>query len=100
MSKYTNPKHIDNFKSDKANRVAIFDVTQELDGTRYFELASGKDIEEAKERLLMRFMLRGADCQTEQELIMKAQGRMLIARMNGAEFAEVLERNADMIAAF
>lgn len=100
MSKYTNPAHIDNFKSIKPDRFAIFDVTQEIYGARYFELASGKDAEEAKERLLMRFMVRGADCQTEQELIMKAQGRMLMAQMNGAEFADIIERNASMIAGF
>lgn len=97
MSKYTNPKHLDNFKSDKANRVAIFDVTQELSGTRYFELASGKSVEEAKERLFMRFMVRGADCAVECELIMKAQGRLLIAQMDGAQFANIIERQATLI---
>lgn len=97
MSKYTNPAHIDNFKSDKANRVAIFDVTNELFGTKYFELASGKTLEEAKERLMMRYIIRGGKAAVEVELIMKAQGRMLIAQMKDNQFGEILERNATLI---
>ena len=91
-----NAAHLDNFKSSKPNRVAIFDVTNELDGARWFEIASGKDADEAKERFYSRFMIRSVD----QEMISIAQqnNRLFIAKFVPGHALKIIERRATLIA--
>lgn len=64
-----NPAHLDNFKTSRDVRFAVVDVTNEVNGTRYFELSSGKTKEEAIERFYSRYMFRTVD----QYVMMVAQ---------------------------
>lgn len=66
-----NPAHLDNFKTSRDVRFAVVDVTNEVNGTRYFEISSGKTREQAIERFYGRFMFRTVD-----------QGMMLAAQRN------------------
>lgn len=64
-----NAAHLDNFKTMSAQRYAIVDVTREINGARFFEIASGKTKEQAIERFYSRFMFRTVD----REMMLAAQ---------------------------
>lgn len=65
-----NPAHIDNFKTYANVRFAIIDVTFDpVRGSMFFEIASGKTEEEAKERFYGRYMFR----ETDREMLEIAQ---------------------------
>lgn len=67
-----NAAHLDNFLANPIkDRIVIVDAYKDAFGeTKLWEIASGKTVEEAKERFFMRFMLRGA---ADQEMMIAAQ---------------------------
>ena len=76
-----NPTHLDNFKSMSDQRFAIVDVTNEITGTRFFEIASGKTKEQAIERFYSRFMFRTVD--QEMMLIAQKNNRLKLLKYDG-----------------
>lgn len=90
--------HLDNFKSVADHRFAIIDVTSDaVYGTRYHEFASGKSVEQAKERFYNRFMFREMD--REMMNLAQKHNRLILVERNGAEMHTV-EYNLVMLAAF
>lgn len=96
MTKYTNPAHIDNFVSYADVKFVVYDITDDEIATRnYFQIASGKTLEEAKERFYMRYMIRTVD----HELIESAQRRnnLYIGKLTKGFPMVVIKRNAQLI---
>lgn len=69
-----NVKHLDNFLTTAAVRFEIADFAMDaVKGMTRYVFASGKTLEEAKERFYSRIMIRAVEA--ENEIVFKAQAR-------------------------
>lgn len=96
-----NPLHIDNFTTP-GDAFEIIDCTPYKAGevTGRYLIATGRTLDEAKERFYARYMLRGAIESTgEREIIERAQvrGNLVIQEVR-ANHCTLIERNPALIA--